>query len=72
MKRKIENKNSIKMMGKNTMRKNTQRAVNPCGCTHTHTHTHTFSLIDCKNIKNLQIGSIGSQYYCEPYLVIIK
>ena len=40
MKRKIENKNSIKMMGKNTMRKNTQRAVNPCGCTHTHTHTH--------------------------------
>ena len=43
---KIENKNSIEMMEKNTMRKNTQRAVNPCGCTHTHTHTHTHILFN--------------------------
>jgi len=37
--------------------------VNPCGC------IYTFFLIDCKNINNLQIGS---QYFCEPYLAIIK
>ena len=45
------------------------KLVNHCGCTHT--HTHTFSLIDCKNI-NINKLQIGSQYFCEPYLAIIK
>ena len=65
----ITNYNLINTMGKNTTSRNTENAVNPCGCTHTHTHTHTFSLNDFKIIDNLQIGS---QYYSEPYLVAAK
>ena len=64
---KITNHNLMKIMGKSTTSRNTENAVNPCGCTHT--HTHTFSLNDFKIIDNLQIGS---QYYSEPYLVAAK
>ena len=37
----ITNYNLINTMGKNTTSRNTENAVNPCGCTHTHTHTHS-------------------------------
>ena len=61
----ITNQNLIKIMEKSATDENRENVVNPCGCT----HTHTFSLINFKNINNLQIGS---QYFCEPYLAIIK
>jgi len=34
------NQDLIKIMEKSATNKNTENAVNPCGCTHTHTHTH--------------------------------